>query len=248
MGPTEAIAVTLDVDWAPDFAIDAAADALIRAGVPATWFVTHESPAVERLRSRSDIFELGIHPNFLPGSSHGASVAAIIEHLLEIVPDATSMRTHNLFQSSPLFDQIAAICDIVVDVSLFLPSASNLAPVRYRTRHAELVRLPYFWEDDVAMYQQEACWSPGPLLARPPSLKIFDFHPIHIALNSADMEPYERLKQESPDIAAADRDVVASHAHEGAGTATFFAELLERVAGHPHVGCVSDIAARATDS
>ncbi len=69
-------AITLDVDWAPDFMIDAAAQALVDREVKATWFVTHASPAVERLREHPDLFELGIHPNFLAGSSHGATPAA----------------------------------------------------------------------------------------------------------------------------------------------------------------------------
>ena len=42
--------ITLDIDWAPDYAIDFAAGLLIEAQVRATWFVTHDSPAVERLR------------------------------------------------------------------------------------------------------------------------------------------------------------------------------------------------------
>lgn len=33
--------ITLDIDWAPDFVIDAVAEQLVQAGVWATWFVTH---------------------------------------------------------------------------------------------------------------------------------------------------------------------------------------------------------------
>ncbi|HEY8645027.1 MAG TPA: hypothetical protein VIL77_04030 [Gaiellaceae bacterium] len=63
--------LTLDVDWCPDSAIDDVAELLIERDVPATWLVTHTSPAIDRLRLRADLFELGIHPNFLPGSTHG---------------------------------------------------------------------------------------------------------------------------------------------------------------------------------
>lgn len=40
--------ITIDVDWAPDFAIDPVANALLDAGVSATWFITHASPAIVR--------------------------------------------------------------------------------------------------------------------------------------------------------------------------------------------------------
>ena len=63
------IALTFDIDWAPDWAIDLTAGILREREVRATWFVTHESPAVDRLREDSELFELGIHPNFLPGST-----------------------------------------------------------------------------------------------------------------------------------------------------------------------------------
>ena len=43
-----AIALTFDVDWAPDFAIDFVARKLVRDHVRATWFVTHDSPGIRR--------------------------------------------------------------------------------------------------------------------------------------------------------------------------------------------------------
>ena len=67
----DSVVLTLDTDWAPDFVIDFVAKQLVAYQVRATWFVTHASPAVERLSQHSDLFELGIHPNFLPGSTHG---------------------------------------------------------------------------------------------------------------------------------------------------------------------------------
>lgn len=42
--------LTLDLDWAPDFMIEAAIEPLRRLGLPATLFVTHESPLVAELR------------------------------------------------------------------------------------------------------------------------------------------------------------------------------------------------------
>ena len=143
--------LSLDLDWAPDAAIDAVAQILVESGVPATWLVTHASPAVDRLRDHGDLFELGIHPNFLPGSTHGSTTAEVLDHCMALVPDAVTMRTHALVQSTPILSEVLERTPIRVDLSLFLPRASGIEPVEYRWRERSLVRLPYVWEDDVEL-------------------------------------------------------------------------------------------------
>ena len=54
--------ITFDVDWAPDCAIDFVVDALCKFNVKSTWFITHMSPAIERLMTMPTLFEIGIHP------------------------------------------------------------------------------------------------------------------------------------------------------------------------------------------
>ena len=74
-------ALTFDVDWAPDFVIETVSDILISRSVKCTWFVTNHSPAVEKLFFQKDLFELGLHPNFLPGSTHGATEKDVMQHM-----------------------------------------------------------------------------------------------------------------------------------------------------------------------
>lgn len=80
------VVLTFDIDWAPDFMIDFVAEGLTQRRVRATWFVTHASPAVEWLREHPDLFELGIHPNFAPGSTQGDSPEAVLRHCLRLEP------------------------------------------------------------------------------------------------------------------------------------------------------------------
>lgn len=61
---TENIMITLDIDWAPDWVIDEVASIHIEHKVKVTWFVTHATMAVERLRENSDLFELGLYTNW----------------------------------------------------------------------------------------------------------------------------------------------------------------------------------------
>ena len=61
----EKVFLTFDIDWASDFVLEYCIDLIESAQVKATFFVTHETPLLERLRENPN-FELGIHPNFNP--------------------------------------------------------------------------------------------------------------------------------------------------------------------------------------
>lgn len=220
--------LTLDVDWAPDDAIDFAAGVLADHGVKATWFLTHDSPAVARLRERPDLFELGIHPNFLAGSSHGATPEEVLDYCMRLVPDATSMRTHALVQSTPLFDLVLRRTPIRCDASLLLPHAPRIDLVEYQWRGTTLLRLPYHWEDDIEMLRDRPSWELDDALAGE-GFRVFDFHPIHLFLNSADMRPYEALKSSVKPLGAATREQMESFVNRGVGARTVFMALVERL-------------------
>lgn len=188
------LSVTFDIDWAPDWAVALCSDICASAGVPSTFFVTHQSDVLADLKRQSQI-ELGIHPNFLPNSSHGNAAPAVIKHMLEIVPNAKSMRTHALMQSSSILEHVERETMLETDVSLLLPFHPGLRPTRihYDDNSRGLTRLPYFWEDDVCAVWPGWQWDgdPVPIDA---GLKIYDFHPIHVALNMGSLESYRKLK------------------------------------------------------
>jgi hypothetical protein len=219
------IAVTLDVDWAPDFMIDFAAAILIEHRVRATWFITHRSPSLDRLRMHPDLFELAIHPNFFPGSTQGESPGAVLQYCMKLVPEAVSVRIHGLLQSTALLAQIMEQTPIMIDASLFLPRAPDLRPIEYHWAQRRLLRVPYFWEDDFEMERPTPCWQLEALLGNGPGLKVFDFHPVHVYLNSHSMEAYRRLKHDAPNLSDATLELAAEVAQTEAGTQTLFMEL-----------------------
>ncbi len=225
------LAVTFDIDWAPDWAIAICAELCKNAKAPATFFVTHDADVLAHLRGRNDV-ELGIHPNFLPNSSHGTSTAEVIEHVLAIVPEARSVRTHALFQSSPILHHLETYTSIETDVSLFLPFCPGLRPTKahFEAGGRGLIRLPYYWEDDTAALWPGWSWN-GPQDEPPDGLRIYDFHPIHVALNMASLDAYQRLKEAlngRPMFSATEADC-APFINRGAGTRTFLERLLASV-------------------
>lgn len=222
-------AVTLDIDWAPDAAIDFTRELLVQHRVKATWFVTHASPAVDRLREHPELFELGIHPNFAPGSTHGTTTEEVLAHCMQLAPDATSMRTHLLIQSTPIFDVLLRSTPIRLDASLLLPYARYVEPVEYQWKGATLLRVPYVWEDDIEMLRDRPSWAARDAL-NAKGLRVFDFHPIHVFLNSADMRPYTELKGAVKPLDRASRAAMSPFVHEGEGSRSAFLGVLEALA------------------
>lgn len=228
---SDAFVVTLDTDWAPDFMLDAVAERLIKRQVKATWFLTHDSPAVRRLLENQELFEFGLHPNFLPGSSQGNSDREVFANLRSLLPQSRIMRTHGLVQSAPLLRMAASEFDIEIDVSLFLPGQEHLRPHYFHLDHDKrpLLRIPYFWEDDVEAFSPECSWDFSEAKYHVPGLKVFDFHPVHLYLNSDSMTMYDKLKQLGP-LDALDAEATVSYINRGhAGVGGLFDELLEHI-------------------
>ena len=224
------VLLTLDVDWAPDFAIDLAAEKLISNRVRATWIVTHESPAIDRLRRYPELFELGIHPNFLAGSSHGSTAREVLGHCLNLVPTAISARAHCLFQSTPLLCEMLDRTPIRIDGSLYLPHARSLAPVAYEWNGRTLLRIPHFWEDDFEMERTAPIWELAPMLAGGEGLRVFDFHPIHVFLNSRTPGAYQDLKASTPSLSSVNQAAAENYVQTGSGAGSVFAEVVQYLA------------------
>lgn len=186
--------LTLDIDWAHDEVIDHAADLLEAADVPATWFVTHDTPQLVRLRENPR-FELGIHPNFnwlLQGDDRlGRTAREVVEKLLRLVPEAVSVRSHSMTQSTGLLHLFADL-GLTHDVNQFVP-ASVAGGLQPWTLWNGMTRVPYFWEDDVfCAYRERGDVELSALEALALNgIKVFDFHPIHLYLNTEQMERYE---------------------------------------------------------
>ena len=214
--------LTIDIDWAHDDILADTIDLVEEFNVPATWFVTHDTPLLQRLRGNPD-FELGIHPNFnflFDGDCRvGRDAAEVIGRLLAIVPEAKSVRSHSTTQSSGLLDLFKR-CGLTHECNSFIPvqSGIELKPWRLWTG---LTRVPYFWEDDVACLYGASDAKPMSELVNWPGIRVFDFHPIHVFLNTESMIRYEQTRglHQSP------RELLV-HRCCSEGTRSRFLELL----------------------
>lgn len=201
------------------------ASLLRSVAVKSTWFVTHRSPAIEELRQDPGLFELGIHPNFLAGSSHGGTTEQVIKHCMDLVPEAVSMRTHALVQSGPLLQEVVRLSPIRIDASLFLPGVPAVPPIVQNVISRKLVRVPYTWEDDDEMARPQPCWDHHAFIAGP-SPTIFDFHPIYVYLNSSSPDAYQALKSRRASLTEVREEDAERYVSHGAGAGSMFRALV----------------------
>ena len=211
--------LTLDFDWASDEVLEESIFRLEQAGAEATWFVTHATPIIERLRENPR-FELGIHPNFnflLEGQDNSGSAEEVVESLLELVPEAVSVRSHSMLQSSRIL-QLFRSLGLKYDCNHFIPAHTGIV-LRPWVDWNGMIRVPYFWEDDVAA--AENFRSTPRELVTAPGLRVIDFHPIHIALNTRMLETYERARPDHGNMKA-----LRAYRDPGPGTSDFLDAIL----------------------
>jgi len=185
--------LTLDIDWVHDDILADSIDLIEQSGVATTWFVTHDTPLLNRLRGNPK-FELGVHPNFnfllQSDTRNGRNAEEVVDRLLNIVPEARSVRSHSMTQNSKLMD-IFLERGLTHECNHFIPEQSGIELSPWRLWN-ELIKVPHFWEDDISyIYSQNTSM---PSLAQRKGLKVFDFHPIHIFLNTENVNRYESTR------------------------------------------------------
>ncbi len=213
--------LTSDVDWASDDAVREFLALTSRYGIVPTIFATHPSQLLQDAQNGRTI-DLGVHPNFLPGSSHGDDALSVIDHMCRLFPDATAFRAHAYFDNSVIATEMVRR-GFTHDSNLGLYLQHNLVPLSH---WSGLVRFPVFWEDDVHWMHTGGDWDVDRYLDDflSPGLKIINVHPFSVAANIPNGDAYQSLKHR---IATANADEIAAIRGEGAGVGTFLQQLLD---------------------
>ena len=207
-----ALCVSLDVDWAPDFVVEDLAELLAMHEVAVTVFCTHESAAVRALVAHPDR-ETGIHPNFLVDRN----AEEVLAESLARFPAARGVRNHVLYYHSrllPLFHQHGI--EYFSNDLMFLHQ--DLAPFY---DWSGLVRLPIYWQDDVHCAFFDRDFRPASLQLETPGMKVLNFHPIHVFLNTCNLDDYAAAK-----AFQSDKDALRARRNPGPGIRTLLCDLL----------------------
>lgn len=212
---------TSDVEWAPESAISETLGIFNQIDIPISFFLTHDSEIIRKEfgNQRKSSF-IGVHPNFLPNSTQGSTVPQQIETVRSLWPKARYFRSHAFFDNTYINRELVSK-GFEFDSNEFHFLSPYIVPVLH---HTGLMRFPVFWEDDAhwLTYPNEAA-SLEKYLEKP-GLKIFNFHPLSVALNIPSTEYYQRHKFLCD--AKNRRMAIGKYTYHGRGTKTLLQEIL----------------------
>lgn len=95
--------------------------------IPLTIFLTHKSTFLES-KYDNRLFNFGIHPNFIKGSSQGNNYSEIINFCLDIYPEAKCYRVHRYYDVNDTVHMLrdkgflydSNLCTLLQDVMPFI--------------------------------------------------------------------------------------------------------------------------------
>lgn len=209
------VVLTIDIDWAPDEVLARTLDMFSGAGVPCTLFATHDTPFLRGLDP--SMFEVGLHPNFnslLKGDSRRPEqlVAPLREHF----PDARGIRSHSSMVSNVLVELFGHL-GFEYECNVFLPYSTSLELLPLWNG---MTRVPFNWEDYLHFSYGNSFTTTGLDLSQ--GLHVLTFHPVHVFLNTENMDRYRAAR-----LFYQDAEALKGFRNTGRGTATLLQELLE---------------------
>jgi hypothetical protein len=218
------IFITIDVDWACDEILNFTLDIIEKYTLKATIFCTHKTELLTTMRQNKNI-EVGIHPNFnflLHGEyTYGKNYKEVLEYYLDIVPEALSVRSHSMTQNSVMLQSFHSY-GLKYDCNQFIPFHLGIELAPWYFWDFKLIRIPCFWEDDIhCLYKWK--WNIDSFI-NIKGIKVFAFHPIHLFLNTNDMENFKQCRPYYNDPSA-----LKKLRNNDYGTYSFFIDLIKKL-------------------
>ncbi len=213
---SRAIYLTIDTDWCAEEVLEFTLALFRDRDLPCTVFTTGYYAALCNPEARS--LEIGWHPNF--NETAPEKYQDKLKALQQLYPQAAGVSSHAMTSNTPLL-QIFRQFGLRYDRNLLRYKDAQAQPFVY---HNGLLRLPIFWEDDIWFtLEPGARFSPN-LFAREHFRLIFNFHPIHLYLNTVSMEHYQAFKpyQQEP-------EKLAPYRRSGYGALSFFEEVAAHI-------------------
>jgi hypothetical protein len=180
-------AFTSDIDWASEDVLRAFFDIVDPFNLDITLFLTHKSKTIE-----SKGYDKGIHPNFLPGSSHGNTFKEVIDTCMGFGPTINCFRSHRAFDVTDTNHMLFEKYGFKYSSNYI----TNLQPFLIPMRHESgLLNYPVFFEDGTHLYNKMGVdFEKHKEIFSTAGLKIISFHPMNMVLNSPSLDFMRNIK------------------------------------------------------
>jgi hypothetical protein len=183
--------LTADQDWAPEWAVATFLERISKWGLPSHVFRTSPSARLDDAVKVGAI-DQGWHPNFLPGSSHGATIDEVVQYCQRVFPGARTARAHCFAEDSFRMRALAK-AGIVADSQNPTPCQGYLLPMIHVSG---ILRLPVYFEDDCAFDAADSSFTVNVFRKSlfTPGLKILNFHPTFVGCNTPSLAQYNSVR------------------------------------------------------
>lgn len=188
--------LTFDMEWACDGVMKYFYDEIWKRNLlgGGTLNVTNYSNVLDEIR-KDGYLELGIHPNFnrlLCNEDAAGNFETVIKDIKEIVPEAVSARSHSLVTGSQINKCLYKSGIRYVSNYVYQPDV-NMSVRSFKDVFG-ITQIPFFFEDDLYLTCKTKL-SAYDYLEKYDAPLVFNFHPIHLFLNSENMQRYEAAKK-----------------------------------------------------
>lgn len=170
--------VTVDIDWAPEWAIEKTLDFFFERGVTPTVFSTHPSPFISR---HLDKMEVGLHPYFGRDSSQGVSVEEVVQYVMELPHNLPIYRSHRFLSCNSSKEAMKnagmrGSSNVCSDLEVIPPFKDRFG----------LWEIPIFLEDGGYLFRQHPLEMNDALLLKLQQKgdKVLVVHPMHFVVNT----------------------------------------------------------------
>jgi hypothetical protein len=183
----------MDTDWCAEEVLAFALALLRERHLPCTVFSTHAYGALRD--PNAQMLEIGLHPNFNEVTAEGYEEQLLA--LRRLYPQAAGVSSHAMTSSTTLLELFKK-SGLHYDRNLLRYKDAAAEPFVY---HNGLLRLPIFWEDDIWFTLEPGARFATDIFKHEGSHLIFNFHPIHLFMNTAStahyltFKPYQRELQ-----------------------------------------------------
>ena len=195
-GDSKSILLTFDIDWAEDFVLEYLLKILNQYSINTTFFVTHSSELIDNMQLDSKI-DCGIHPNFNPllngDFKYGKNSMEVLSYYKKIVPSAKSIRSHSVCECGNFINLYQSL-GLHYDSNIYIPHYSNIKACTWKVHNKNIIKVPITFADDELLVTSSISSDLVKQLLNKKGLKVLDFHPIHIFLNSENLERYNNAR------------------------------------------------------
>jgi hypothetical protein len=181
-----AIYITMDTDWCADEVLAFALSLLRERHLPCTVFATHNHAALQNINA--EMMEIGLHPNFSEVTAEGYEEK--LQALQRLYPHAVGVSSHAMTSGTALLHLFRQY-GLRYDRNILRYRDTEAKPFVY---HNGLLRMPIFWEDDIWFTHEPGARFSADMLKHEGFRLIFNFHPIHLYMNTTSAEHYQTFK------------------------------------------------------